>query len=287
MKKSNSLKHLLELNASIILISSAGALVRHIELDPVLIAFWRGALAVIILGAFAYFKKASFQIKDKKDIQRLLISSILFGGHWVTYFYALQASSVAVGMLSLFTFPAITALLEPIYFKTPFNKRHVILAVVVLVGLYIMSPEINFSSDTTKGIISGVLSALFYALRNLTMKSNSKKYESSVLMFYQFLFIALVFSPFLVTNDTSNTVTYFPYILLLGIFTTAIGHTLFVNCFKNFNISTASIIASSQPVFGILLGVLFLKEIPNFHVVIGGAIILSTVFIESFSSNKN
>ena len=149
-----------------------------------------------------------------------------------------------------------------------------------------MSPEINFSNDTTKGILAGVFSALLYAIRNLTMKSNSKKYESSVLMFYQFLFIAVVFAPFLVTNETSNTLSFFPYILLLGIFTTAIGHTLFVHCFKNFNISTASIIASSQPVFGILMGVLFLNEIPNTYTVIGGALILSTVFIESITTNK-
>tara|TARA_B100000809_G_scaffold138551_1_gene136146 strand:+ start:4482 stop:5342 length:861 start_codon:yes stop_codon:yes gene_type:complete len=284
--KNTSIKNILELNASIVLISSAGVLVRYIELDPVLIAFWRGILAVIILGVFVYFKKHSFKIKDKKDRRRLLLSSVLFGGHWITYFYALQVSSVAVGMLSMFTFPAITTLLEPIYFKTKFNKRHLILALVVLLGLYIMLPEINFSNGTTKGIITGVFSALLYAIRNLTMKSNSEKYESSVLMFYQFLFIALVFSPFLMTNNTSNTFSFFPYILLLGIFTTAIGHTLFVNCFKNFNISTASIIASSQPVFGILLGVLFLNEMPNLFTIIGGALILSTVFIESISSKK-
>lgn len=285
--KSNSLKHLLELNASIILISSAGVLVRYIELDPVLIAFWRGILAVILLGGFIYFKKSSFKIKDKKDRRRLFISSLLFGAHWITYFYALQVSTVAIGMLSLFTFPAITTLLEPIYFKTKFNKRHLILALIVLIGLYIMSPEINFSNDTTKGILSGVFSALLYSLRNLSMKSNSTKYDSSVLMFYQFLFVALVFSPFLFTSNSSNTLSFFPYILLLGIFTTAIGHTLFVKCFKNFNISTASIIASAQPVFGILLGAFFLNEIPNTYTVIGGSLILSTVFIESFTTNKS
>ncbi len=283
--KSNDLKKLLELNASIILISSAGVLVRYIELSPVLIAFWRGLLGVLLLGAFAYFKKSSFKINNKKDMQRLLLSSALFGAHWFTYFYALQVSSVAVGMLSLFTYPAITTLLEPLYFKTKFNKRHIILALIVLFGLYIMSPDIDFSSDNTKGIISGVLSAVLYALRNLTMKSNTNKYDSSVLMFYQFLFITVVFSPFLWTHETHNTLSFFPYILILGIFTTAIGHTLFIRSFKNFNISTASIIASSQPVFGILLGVLFLSEIPNFNNILGGTLILSTVFIESFSKN--
>jgi len=284
--QSNHLKNLIELNLSIVLISSAGVLVRYIELDPVLISFWRGGLAVLILGVFSYFNKASFKINDKKDRKRLLLSSLFFSAHWITYFYALQISSVAIGMLSLFTFPAITTLIEPLYFKTKFNKRHLLLASIVLIGLYIMAPEIDFSNNATKGIASGVLSALLYSLRNLTMKSNSKKYDSSILMFYQFLFVAIVFSPFLVTSDTSKTFSFFPYLLILSLFTTAMGHTIFIRSFKNFNVSTASIIASSQPVFGILLGFIFLNEIPKYPTVIGGIIILSTVFIESFSSKN-
>lgn len=285
--KNNSLKNIAELNFSILLISSAAVLVRFIPLDPALISFWRGAIAFIVLCILMLFKKTSFKIKHRKERIRLLTSSILFALHWVTYFYALQISSVAVGMLSLFTFPVLTAFLEPFYFKTRFNKRHIILAFIVLLGLYIMAPEINFSNNNTKGIAVGVLSGLFFALRNLTMKSNSNKYESSVLMFYQFLFIAIVFTPFLFINDTSQTLEYAPYILCFGLFTTAVGHTVFVKSLKNFNVSTASIIASAQPVFGIILGFIFLNEKPNLNTLIGGFLILSTVFIESFSAKKN
>lgn len=285
--KNNSIKNIIELNFSILLISSAEVFVRFITLDPTLISFWRGVIAFVILGTLLIFKRTSFKISNKKDRIRLLYSSILFALHWVTYFYALQVSSIAIGMLSLFTFPVITAFLEPFYFKTKFNKRHIILAIVVLIGLYIMAPEINFSNDSTKGIIAGVLSGLFFALRNLSMKSNSNKYGSSVLMFYQFLFIAIVFMPFIFISDTSQTVRFAPYILSLGIISTAIGHTIFIKSLKNFNVSTASIIASSQPVYGILMGVLFLNEIPNYHTIIGGALILSTVFIESIKANKN
>ena len=284
--KNNSIKNIAELNFSVILISSAAVLVRFIPLDPALISFWRGLIAFIVLGLVMLFNKTSFKVSYVKDRRKLFSSSLLFALHWVSYFYALQVSSVAIGMLSLFTFPVITAFIEPIYFKTKFNKRHLILAIIVLLGLYIMAPEIDFENDSTKGIIAGVSSGVFFAMRNLTMKSNSSKYKSSVLMFYQFLFVGIVFTPFLFLNPSTQTTEYFPYILCLGIFTTAIGHTIFVKSLKNFDVATASIIASSQPVFGILLGVIFLKEIPNFLTIIGGALILSTVFIESFLANK-
>lgn len=281
--KSNFLKNFLELNFAIICLSTAGVFVRYIDLSPIIITFWRGLVAALIVGSIAYFKKASFKISSNKDALRLFISSIFFASHWLTYFYALQISSVAIGMLSLFTFPAITAILEPIYFKTKFNSRHILLAILVLIGLYIMAPEIDFSNNATKGIIAGLVSAIFYALRNLTMKSNIKKYDSSVLMFYQFIFLAIITAPFLHLLDNSKTMNYIPYLLALGVFTTAIGHTLFVKSFKNFPVSTASIVSTSQPVYGIIFGFFFLNEIPNLNTIIGGGLIISTVIIESIS----
>jgi drug/metabolite transporter (DMT)-like permease len=281
-----SAKDIVELNFSVILISSAAVLVRFIPLNPTQISFWRGVIAFITIGIVMLIKKTSFRISSKNDRARLFTSSVLFALHWISYFYALQVSSVAIGMLSLFTFPVITAIIEPIYFKTKFNKRHLILAVLVFIGLYVMAPEINFENNSTKGIVSGVLSGLFFALRNLTMKSNASKYKGSVLMFYQFLFIGILFCPFLFLNEKSQTIKFMPYILCLGIFATAIGHTIFVKSLKKFEVTTASIIASSQPVFGILMGLIFLNEIPNAQTFAGGVLIISSVFIEIYTKNK-
>jgi drug/metabolite transporter (DMT)-like permease len=119
------------------------------------------------------------------------------------------------------------------------------------------------------------------------MKSNSQKYDSAILMFYQFLFVAFCFAPFLRDSNTPKTIDSFEYLLFLGIFTTAIGHTLFVKSFKKFSIATASIIAGSQPFFGVILGYLFLHETPNKWVLVGGCIVLSCVFVESLHSQKN
>ena len=44
--------------------------------------------------------------------------------------------------------------------------------------------------------------------------------------------------------------------------------------------------SSVQPIYGILLGMLFLAEIPSYTTIIGGALILSTVIIESVQSRK-
>ena len=140
-----SAKDIVELNFSVILISSAAVLVRFIPLSPTQISFWRGVIAFITIGIVMLIKKTSFRISSKNDRARLFTSSVLFALHWISYFYALQVSSVAIGMLSLFTFPVITAIIEPIYFKTKFNKRHLILAVLVFIGLYVKRSSYFFN----------------------------------------------------------------------------------------------------------------------------------------------
>ena len=50
--------------------------------------------------------------------------------------------------------------------------------------------------------------------------------------------------------------------------TTAIGHTLMVTSLKHFSVTTASIISSLQPVYGIIMAFLFLSEILNKYILL-------------------
>jgi drug/metabolite transporter (DMT)-like permease len=77
-----------------------------------------------------------------------------------------------------------------------------------------------------------------------------------------------------------------PYLVLLGLLTTAVGHSLLVHSLKYFSVSTASIIASVQPIFGIIIAYFFLSEIPTWNTFWGGLLILSTVVMESVRSKK-
>ena len=86
--------------------------------------------------------------------------------------------------------------------------------------------------------------------------------------------------------DVSGIESQFPYILMLAILTTAIGHSLMVHSLQFFSASTASIISSVQPIFGIILAFFFLNEIPTLNTVVGGSLILATVVIESIRSKK-
>ena len=277
-------KHLLLLTLATLFISTSGALGKYINMPTTVIIWWRCALAAIFLFLFCWFKGFELNIGSKKDRSSFLITALLMGGHWITYFYSLKLSNVAIGMLSLFTFPVITAFLEPLFFKTKLDYAHLILGALVLVGVYILTPEFNLQSTELQGVFFGILSAILYACRNLMLKQKSRYYNGSVLMFYQVAILTVILLPTLFFKDSSGIKTEYPFVILLALLTTAIGHTMFVNSFKHFKVSTASIIGSSQPVFGIIIAFFFLNEIPSWNIVFGGSLILLTVIIESVRS---
>ena len=107
-------KHLLLLLLATLFISTSGALGRYINMSIPVIIWWRSIIAAVLLYAFCRYKKINLKIKSKKEIIPFIISGVFLAAHWITYFYALKMSNVAIGMLSLFTYPVITSFLEPI-----------------------------------------------------------------------------------------------------------------------------------------------------------------------------
>ncbi|MFW2375782.1 MAG: DMT family transporter [Cellulophaga baltica] len=285
MKNPNHLNHLVELNLAMLFVSTSGALGRYVNLPvPVTIGV-RAVIAVVLLFLFCKWKKISLRV-PKKDLGAVFVSGVLLGLHWITYFYALRLSNVAIGMISLFTYPILTAFLEPLLLKTKFQKIHLVLALLVLAGIYFLVPSFDVGNDYTLAVGVGTLSALFYSLRNLLLKAKAAKYNGSMLMCYQLLVISVLLSPFYSTVQLNVVLSEWKGLAALALLTTAIGHTLFLNSFKNFSITTVSILSSVQPIYGILLGAIFLSEFPKINTLIGGVLILSSVVIESIRSSK-
>ena len=285
MQNSHS-KNIAVLLLGTLFISTSGVLGKYIALAPELIILCRAFLAGIFIYIFCKITKVDLKIKSKKDAISFLISGFLMGAHWVTYFYALKLANVALGMLSIFTYPIITAFLEPLFTKQKLNSIHVLLAVLVFFGVFILIPEFSFENDEFKGILLGILSAFFYAIRNLTVKKQVKNYNGSMLMFYQMIVVFILLIPILLYSDLSNVYSQIPFLILVALLTTAIGHTMLVNSLKHFSAATASIISSVQPIFGIIIAYIFINEIPSPNTFIGGSLVLLTVVIESFRSKK-
>ena len=262
-------------------ISTSGVLGRHIELPPSVSVWLRSLIAIVILSIFSLFKKYNFKMNWKKYGAAVCWSGFFMALHWITYFYALQWSNVAIGMLSLFTYPIITVFLEPFFMPVKLQRRHLLLGFMILVGIYLLVPVFNFENTSTQGLLLGLFSALAYSFRNLILKKYNAMGNGSIQMIYQLGVVILLLVPVVWIYPDVDISSQWPYLLILGAVTTALGHTLFLSSFSHFSMSTASIISSIQPLFGVILGAVFLYEIPNLKSILGGVFILTTVILES------
>jgi len=67
-------------------------------------------------------------------------------------------------------------------------------------------------------------------------------------------------------------------LIVLGVLCTAVAHSLFISGMHGISARTASTIACLEPVYGTLLAILFLGDIPSLRTVLGGVVILGVAF---------
>ncbi|MCW3807641.1 DMT family transporter [Plebeiibacterium marinum] len=285
MGKNTNINHVIQLNVAFVFMATAGTLARYIDMPvPFLIGF-RAIVAGFIIFLFCKWKGIELRI-PKADRGVVFLSGVLMGVHWITYFYSLRLSNVAVGMISLFTFPVITAFLEPVILKHKFRKIQIVLGLIVLLGVYFLVPELDFKNSYFIAICVGVFSALLFSLRNIISKGRLGHYNGSVIMMYQMVVVAVFLGPTYFLYDDIDIIGQLPAGLTLALLTTALGHTMFLTSLKHFSVTSVSIVSSTQLVYGILIALFFLKEYPDSNAVVGGAIILLSVVLESLGSAR-
>lgn len=283
MKVSN---HLLHLNLAVFLISTSGIFGRLVSLSPELTILYRCILAAFLLFGYIRWKKIKIGFNRLSDVKFILAGGVLMAAHWVSYFYSLKLSSIAIAMLTLHTFPVMTSILEPFILKTRFHLYHILLAIIVLLGVWIILPSFDFSDSIVIATMLGLVSALAYALRNIWTRRIMPHYNASLIMFYHLVIMALLLSPFSIIMDSSYLYTDWSYILALAIFTTVLGHTLLVNALRHFSAISVGLLSSIIPVYGIIWGIVILGEYPDGKTIAGGALIMTSFIIESVVASR-
>lgn len=275
-------QHLVELNVALVFLSTSGILGKLITIDPLYAIVGRCIIAAAVLYLYIRYKNLNLQFKAK-EIRFWLLSGAFFGLHMVFYFYAIQASTVAIAFIALFTYPFVTTLLEPFFFRQRLDIFNLFSAILITTGIIVMTPSLDLKNNTTLGVVLGVIAATLLALRNLMSKQymQGRQTSGSVIMYYQLIISVVVIAPALFFVNLHFKLPDLGYIALLGIVTTAIGHTIFITKIRYFKASTQSIISGLQPIYGIIWAVLIIGEKLPVQTIIGGTLIICTVIIES------
>jgi drug/metabolite transporter (DMT)-like permease len=285
---------LLYLHSAVLLFGGTALFSKLIGLPALDITVYRTAVAAIVLFIVLSLQKQKIRLASAKDYKIALLLGIVVGIHWVTYFAGMQMAGVTIGIIAFFTYPVITVFLEPLLTRF-LNKsnisskpkpKDILIALIVMVGIYLLIPEISLGNQVTLGIATGVLSAFFFALRNILHKNYFSHYSGPHTMLYQTLVASLMLCLFVEVPPMDVTHHDWLLILLVGVIFTAMPHSLFASSLRHLSATTAGLISCLQPLYGSVLAFFLLSERVNIWTIIGGLLVISAALFETWSVSR-
>ena len=281
---------LLFLHSSVLLFGGTALFSKLIGLPALDITVYRTGVAATVLFILLTLQKKQITLASAKDYGIAILLGVVVGIHWVTYFASMQMAGVTIGIIAFFTYPVITVFLEPLLnrsrVKSKPKAKDVVIAFIVLIGIFLLIPEINFGNQTTLGIATGVISAFFFALRNILHKNYFSHYSGPHTMLYQTLVAFMMLGWFVEVPPMDVSKNDWALILLVGIIFTAMPHALFASALRHLSATTAGLISCLQPLYGSVLAFLLLNERVNMLTIVGGILVISAALFETWSVSK-
>jgi drug/metabolite transporter (DMT)-like permease len=279
-------KSLISLHLTVMLLGGTALFSQLIPLGATDITFGRSVVACVLLFVAAKLSGERLWLNSNRDYFIAFGLGIIMAVHWVTYFMAMQLSSVSVGIIALFTFPVITVFIEPYFEKNRLQWQDIVSALVVLAGIALIVPDASLDNDVTLGVIVGVFSAFLYAIRNLLHRHCFSHYSGTKAMAWQTLIIcpALLFftSDELIMIDI-NTLWL---LVALGTFFTAVPHAMIATSLKHLRAKTFSLVACMQPFYAIVFAMILIHEQPTWQTLIGGLLVISAAVYETINTHR-
>src|SRR5207248_4252396 len=137
--------------------------------------------------------------------------------------------------------------------------------------------------DIVHGLAWGVAAGFTFALLTIRNRTLVARVGATALALWQNAFAALLLVPIVALTASGIVLSARDLVLiaLLGVFCTALAHTLFIASMRRMSAHTASVVSILEPVYGIVLAALLLGEWPDLRTAIGGALIIGAALAAS------
>ena len=227
----------------------------------------RMVLAAVIFSLFVLvYKRSLFKIK-LKDIWIFLGSGVISVGLFTyCYFTSIRLSSLSVAAVLLYTAPAFVMLLSLILFKEKMTVMKGLSLVLAVLGCAMTTGVIGGALNVSlAGFLFGLGSGFCYALYSIFSRfALDRGYEPFTITLYTFLFAA-VFC--LCVTDVRPVIGMVfadagsvGYALLFALVSCILPYVFYTLGLKYIASSTASIIATVEPVVATVVGAVFFSE---------------------------
>jgi drug/metabolite transporter (DMT)-like permease len=275
-------KNLLILHFTVFIWGFTSILGALISISAVQLVWYRVIIAVISLFLYFKFNKTALKVSRKTFLQ-LFFTGALVGGHWILFFASIKLSTVPVTLVCLSSMTLFTAVLEPLINKKRISKLEIIAGLLIITGIFLI---FKFENHYTKGIIAGLVSALFASLFSIINSKQVQQIEPAVISFFELIgafFWATLYLLF--TGQFNRAMILKPsdigYLILLGTICTSLAYVAGVSVMRELSAFRVALITNLEPVYGILMSFLFFGDMNKMTTGfwVGALIILSTIFL--------
>lgn len=242
--------------------------------------FWRYLLAAVVL--LAVLRHRITDITRVSAIRLLVVGGL--GQAVITYLSLRALDYLPVGPLAFlfYTYPAWVALVSAVLGRERLTLVRFVSLAVAMMGIVVMVGTPAATTLSRFGVLLALGTAFLYALYLPALNSVQKGVPAAVSTFY---LVTGVFIAFLVASVLNRglvipaTAELWRYLMLLSLVCTVTAFGTLVAGLRVLGPVRTSIIATIEPFFTTVLGVLLLGESMNRNTFIGGALIASAVIL--------
>jgi drug/metabolite transporter (DMT)-like permease len=258
------------LHFAVILFGFAGLFGKWLALPPATIVLGRTAFASLALWAAL---RLSRELRGRFE-WRLAASGALLAVHWLTFFQAIQVASVAIGLLGCSTFPLFVLVLEALQRHRKLRAIEWSTGLLVTLGMLIIVPEFRIENRTVQGLLWGIASGLTFAMLAVGNRVLVSRRPAGEVALWQNACAAACLLPLAIIDPALPGPRDLALLIVLGVFCTALAHTLFIRSMRILSAHTASVVAALEPVYGIALAWALLGETPGARTLAGATLIV-------------
>ena len=271
---------LVALHLAVALFGLAALFGKWIALPATAIVLGRTVVAAVTLAIVAQIRGLGLT----RPRWGMLLNGVILAVHWVAFFAAVQAASVAIGLLGYATFPLFVLALEthPLALRT--RVADAVIALIAATGLVAIVPDLSWSSGSARGLLLGIVSGFTFAWLAVRTRALLGDAKATHIAMWQNGFAAVCLVPVVAL---ANGPIPWPsrddvlLLLLLGVVCTGLAHTLFIASMQRVSAHIASVVAALEPVYGIALAMWLLHEVPPLRTLVGGTLIVAAAIVAS------
>jgi len=264
-------KAYLQIHTAVLLFGFTAILGDLIQLNAVMIVWWRVLLTSLSLLLFTRLGQTVWVLPQRQIFTYAGIG-MLIGLHWICFYGSVKLANASVCLICMSTTSFFTSLLEPVFLRTRLKKAELLLGFIIIPAMYLIVAQLDGSYTT--GVIVGLLSALLAAVFSILNKKNITQSDPYTISLIELSSAWGMISVFLIAFLAGGCQmgTFFPsglndwlYILILAFACTTLAHILTLKALQYMSAFSANLAIHLEPVYGILLAIALLgehKELP-------------------------